>query len=150
VRPFLSALSIVLLGGCNGDPYSTRYTTREPVVKDLLGVYTPDAATLSALQGKDSGPHRIELRDGGDLILSNVPRGTLWGVSQPAFDSGRGSWSISRQQDWWGIDIHLREINGRPVNLYTYFHLRNEKPPYLIHVTLGDPDSGDAHVFERS
>jgi hypothetical protein len=66
VRPSLSALAIVVLGSCNGDPYSTCYTTREPV------------------------------------------------------------------------------------HQHQYFHFRNEKPPYLIHVTLGDPDSGEAHVFERS
>jgi hypothetical protein len=148
VRAFPTALILALLGGCNGDPYSTTYTVRKPAPKDLPGIYEPDAATLARLPSL--GPHQIEVRDDGVLLFRAVPRGTLGEAAASGSESGRGSWSlVQRQKSWWGLEVHVQELNGEPVNRYNYLHLRNETPPYLLHATIGDPDSGEASVFER-
>jgi len=142
----------MMLVGCQGDPYSGTYTRTRPNETDLIGRWVPDAATLAYMRtggGYDtSRMHtRIVLRSDGTFELFDMP--DWWrdgfGRSHGSFESSSGKWNVGQHPDdkSWEIELAFRAWN-------TSMSLRGQKPPYLIHVTLGDPDQNDAMVFVKA
>ena len=64
--------------------------------------------------------------------------------------SRTGTWKLERIYDWWGIRFTSREP-GPIYHLWgTPAMLRGEQAPYRIHFIVGDPDMGEALVFQRT
>ena len=70
--------------------------------------------------------------------------------------TGRGTWRLGKNDSYvtvWAA-IADEEPNSRCRETFTTkfaeeLKLYGRKPPYKLHVTIGDPDSGDAVQFER-
>ncbi|NJK28722.1 MAG: hypothetical protein HC851_09760 [Acaryochloris sp. RU_4_1] len=154
----LSLMLILLVQGCQYDPYTQLYTTEKPPAKSVVGSYTLTSQTLTpdglaALRGKVC---KIELRADGTFVATNVPP---WQSGFPAtnfFDtliSGSGRWRIDGvgsigdgqgpSKTHWGIYLNSPTAKFEPLGL------SGQKPPYGLIYTLGDPDSGEALILER-
>ncbi len=145
----------VLVTGCccfmfQGDPYYYQYTRAEPDASDLVGLYTPKAESVEFVKGKgfDFTSVAIWLKDDGSFIVEGVPPGDYY------LANNTGKWSIEKQQEWWVVGIATEsdvESRGKMQHWESHgnIHLIGEKPPYLLHITVGDPDSGECIEFER-
>ena len=143
--------------GCQFDPYTSVYTRTEPKAEDLVGVYVPDKATARFIaEHYPAIGTSIVLSADGTIVLQNIPDcwKTLFGTFEGGFDSGTGRWKIQKHQEWWvlGVDIWTDGFSSREhahIGLTTEIFLVGEKPPYIIHLTIGDPDAGQALQFTR-
>ena len=161
-QAFFATLTVVALVGCQYDPWADRFLTRQPAEQDVVGSYAVDQASLqrSIKQSMSRSPLRIN--PSARIILfadhraefSYVPEELIDGVSCSV--TGRGSWRLGKNDDYitvWAF-IADEEPNNRCKETLTSrfaeeLHLYGTKPPYKLHVTIGDPDSGDAIQFER-
>jgi hypothetical protein len=159
MRALIASLGLCL-AGCQQDPYGWAYTTKKPDAADLVGNYAPDDATLKLIAEHGHYPPRpasIVLDASGRVTVTDIPDWWLTdlGRSQGGFDSGSGTWSVQPHQEWWIIGATFDSMNGfasqnhRSGGLVTGFGLVGERPPYKIHLTLGDPDDGQAMEFVR-
>jgi hypothetical protein len=159
MRPFIISL-LVIFAGCQYDPYTSVYTTTQPNTNDVVGVYVADTNTLDliAKEGHYSAVSpSITLLADGTIIITNIPDWWLTSFGEPrgGFDSGRGTWTIQKHQEWWALSVGFDDTeafssrNHNPGGLGTQMMLIGEKPPYRIHLTVGDPDEGKGMQFER-
>ena len=75
------------------------------------------------------------------------------------FDSGSGTWTLDNRDTGlathWGIALDFDDVQGfsSPVHrngfVYHMLDLKSQRPPYRIHVTIGDADGGDALEFKQ-
>lgn len=152
-------LVVVILAGCQRDPYTSIYTMTQPETNDVVGVYVPDTNTIALIsKERHYGPARtsITLLDDGTIIITNIPDWWLtFGESHGGFDSGHGTWSIQKHQEWWTLSVGFTDttqfasLTNKPEGMGTEMMLVGEKPPYKIHLALGDPDSGRSMEFEK-
>ena len=52
---------------------------------------------------------------------------------------------MTKHQDWWAIDLNFTRANHS-----SDMRLVGQKPPYLLNLTVGDPDAGTAMQFEEA
>jgi len=99
----------------------------------------------------------IDLRADGSFTATNVPP---WELDSPGMNffsalvSGSGKWRIdsvgsiddgSRPlKTHWGVYLDSDTAKMMPAGL------TGQKPPYGLIFTLGDPDSGDAMIFQKA
>jgi hypothetical protein len=69
---------------------------------------------------------------------------------------GSGSWSLGRNDAYFVVNVQIRPNDvrgpadcGGP-NYYEQLMIYGKKPPYKLHLTIGDPDAGDALQFEKT
>jgi hypothetical protein len=98
----------------------------------------------------------ITLLGDGTIIITNIPDWWLtFGEPQGGFDSGRGTWSIQKHQEWWALSVGFTDttqfasLTNKPGGLGTEMMLVGEKSPYKIHLIVGDPDAGRGMEFEK-
>ena len=146
----------LLMSGCmnNGIQWSElTFTRHKPSLADVVGTWVPTAATLKDLRDQGSytlSTHQLILRADGTFTMVNMP--DWWsdgfGRSRKGFESGGGKWQFYQDRDPWTVwAIELDFPKGIVPNAV---HLRRQKPPYLLHIQVGDPDSGHAMLFERA
>lgn len=70
--------------------------------------------------------------------------------------TGRGTWRLGKNDSYITVRTQIadEEQNNGCREVFTArfeqeLNLYGTKPPYKLHVTIGDPDSGDAVQFER-
>src|SRR5438309_1030433 len=106
--------------------------------------FTPTASTIRDLKehgGYVIAKHELILRADGTFAMVNMPDWWLDGAgeSKKGFESGSGKWEFYQGHiQWivWGIELNFGKFaTGNLINL------RRQKPPYLINITIGDPDS---------
>ena len=156
-------LLALVLSGCQCDPHTREYpaakTTPQPRVQDLAGTYLPTPETRDFIKNQGHYPSAktfILLSRNGTFRFSNVP--DCWhtesGDSRGLFDSGSGRWNVEKSQEWWDVGLDFTNTAGfhseqLPNGLATFIQLSGQKPPYRLHLTVGDPDGGKALDFER-
>ena len=150
---------VFLAQGCQYDPNAHLLTNEKPLAKDVAGRYILKSQTvalggLSALQGRSS---ILDLRVDGTFIASNVPRWEFGSSPGTNFFStlisGSGTWRIgtvgavsdglNKSKLSWGVYLDSKSAKFMPVGF------TEQKPPYGLIFTLGDPDSGEAMIYER-
>jgi hypothetical protein len=66
--------------------------------------------------------------------------------------TGRGSWRLGKTENFavvWASIVN-EEPNSPCMGNFGYeLMLYGNKSPYKLHITIGDPDSGDAVQFEK-
>lgn len=138
-------------------------TRTEPDLGDLAGTYRPTSESIKFVKrsGYASIPNiSIVLRDNGTFEMQNIP--DMWiddfGYSKGNFISGSGEWKLDSRAigsvSHWGITIDFKyKEDSKPAEkgegFYLMLDLMNQEPPYIIHMTIGDPDSGEALDFEK-
>jgi hypothetical protein len=148
---YLLVVSCLLLDGCQGDPYYSSYTHAEPNKSDLVGTWVPDGNTMKDLRNNgryDISKATTKLMLGADGSFEMVDMPDWWrepsGESHKGFVSSLGKWRLDYNDynKWWEIVLNLPDFG-------TSINLRRETSPYLIHITIGDPDEGHAMTFIR-
>src|SRR5262245_27690321 len=135
------------------------YTRTEPDLHALVGTWTPTDKTLRDM--KDRGHyaisrHELTLLPDGTFSMRNMPDWwtDVWGKSHRKIESGKGTWKIeedsfvffgSLKRTTYDVRLAFPEYGH-----YATLHLSGQKPPYQLHITLGDPDSGEYMLFERT
>ena len=127
------------------------YTRSRPKEADLVGTWTVTEKTARDIRDRGgyakSDPKIVLLADGTCSVI-DMPdwwRGGF-GHSHKQLESGQGKWKIEKEENVWTIYVLGLEL---PAGHQTV-HLSRQRPPYLLHATLGDPDSGNYMIFERA
>jgi hypothetical protein len=158
VRTAILILAIALLGGCQYDPWAGRFLTMQPSPKDLSGTYLIDSD--SQKRAIKFGLHnaifpvdhsaRIVLSPDHEAEFIHVPE--LFQGEVPCSVTGRGSWQLEKFDSyfvvWARINDNEEASSCKGDTAYEVM-LYGRKPPYKLHITIGDPDSGDAVQFEK-
>ncbi|HEX4005582.1 MAG TPA: hypothetical protein VHX60_05380 [Acidobacteriaceae bacterium] len=160
-RVIFAAFAVIGLAGCQYDPWAGKFLKRQPVEGDVVGWYAVDQASLHRTIKLPSGS-RLTVDSSSHILLSadhtaeflSVPEELDNGFSCSV--TGRGTWSLGKNDSYFVIRVEIsdEESNGRCRDTFTAnygeeINLYGESPPYRLHVTIGDPDSGDAVQFAR-
>lgn len=141
-------LLVVLLCGCQSDPNASDYTTTKPAVSELVGTYLPTQETVAFLKTKGNYPADMSINLAANRMcrLHNLPHGwaAITGKRTNTAESGSGFWSLHKEPEDGFWEVTLGDAHeGTSLSLF------REKPPYTLHIILGDPDSGEALDFEQ-
>ena len=153
IKAVFGGLALAVLLGCQYDPYAHEYTHSKPTVNELSGRYEFDSETIQLLQKQSTQgiPNAILiLRPNGSFTASNIP--ACWRseeINSGTPESAEGDWVIEKHQEWWSVKLRCTKINGLPMQYSLTVMVRNDAPPHVLHITIGDPDSGEALAFER-
>lgn len=154
----LAAL-LLLISGCQYDPYVEVYTTTKPEKADVAGRYMLTQQTIQpgglSVFKEDSSV--IELRDDGTFTATNLPAQDSEPGDEKFFSklvSGSGTWQIDvvgsianggrppKQQ--FGVQFESENANFKQVGF------SGSAPPFGLIITLGDPDGGHVMIYERA
>jgi hypothetical protein len=145
---FLSSAILFFVAGC-GVWQELHFTKTKPQESDLIGTYEPDSKTQKLILkdgGYSSAKCQIKLNADGKIEFVNMP--DWWengfGESHKKLISTNGTWHIEKVDKYW--QIVWEHENTLDLGL----HLISQKPPYKIHIYVGDPDSGCFMIFERT
>ena len=158
VGGFLALLSLLLvIPGCQYDPYASSFTTTKPKDADLVGTYTLTEHSSWLVKerggyGKQSAS--ITIGDDGTLRFTDVPDWWSESAGKPGgqYDNAPGHWKVERRQkQWWMLSASFEKgaLARWARGFIAQVQLVGEKPPYMLHLTIGDPDSGEAMQFEK-
>jgi hypothetical protein len=127
-----------------------RFARQRPLEADLAGKWVPTAQTLEDMRntgGYAISTHELFLNADKTFFMRNMPDwwATDFGESKKGFKSASGRWTLLPATGGgdWGIDLVVGTSG------IGFLHVRNQKPPYLIHIGIGDPDNGHYMLFER-
>jgi hypothetical protein len=151
-----------LLAACQSDPWASGFLTKQPLDKDVVGVYRVDsdsrqrAAHLKEFAGpngllKINQDAEIIIAADHSLKLVKVPSDN-WTASKPIYGclfSGSGAWKLGKSDNFWRVQPEIREGLADDCPSAPELNLFGNRPPYKLHITLGDPDAGDAVQFAR-
>jgi hypothetical protein len=143
---FLCLAILFFVAGC-GVWQELHFTKTKPKESDLIGTYEPDAKTRSLILkdgGYSSANCQIKLNADGKIEFTNMP--DWWqdsfGESHKKLISTNGVWKLEKVRSYWSI-------NWESQNMTYGLDLLGQKPPYKIHIYVGDPDSDRFMIFER-
>jgi hypothetical protein len=152
-RYVFTSLAGIMLVACIGDPYLSSYTTNKPNEGDLIGIWVPDKDTVKDMHDRGGYPTEkaktsLTLKPDGTFEMVDMPDwwrepfGTSHG-RLTAYD--RGTWRLKEHSPGgrWEIGLDFPSFGSTAISL------RRNKPPYIIHFILGDPDSGNAMTFVK-
>ena len=145
-------ISIVLvtlsITGCHGvNPAELDFTRAQPAEADVVGRWMPMPKGLEETTPSTASTQELNLRHDGSFSAVDLPTAPdVGGASPKGLLSGSGAWHLDKDADGftiWIINLDFANHHRETV------HLRHQKPPYLIHIFTGDPDSGRAVLLER-
>ena len=144
---FLCSAILIFAAGC-GVWQEIHFTKNKPKESDLFGTYKPDAKTQKLILNEGGYPSancQIKVNVDGKIELINMP--DWWengfGESHKKLISTNGMWKMENAQNRWGI-------SWKSDNVIHGVNLIGQKPPYKIHIYVGDPDSDRFMIFERA
>lgn len=160
-----ACLAIALLAGCQYNPWASDFLKARPAEADLAGTYRVDAESLARRIDliSDSEPGKVlKIRPEATIVLFADRRVEFRSVPDVTFPaeraceiSGVGTWKLSEVGGRWYLRVTMEDAidtkgtEGCHVGYSATLHLFGQKPPYKLHVTIGDPDMGDAVQFEK-
>jgi len=157
----LTLLSLVLLVGCQYDPWADKFLTVEPAEKDVAGTYVIDADSLKRTIMLPMSKNTLPLDRSARIVLSSDYKAEFVHVPEESLSegreagcsvTGRGSLRLSKNDNFSVVLASIvNEEPGSPCkgNFAYELMLYGKKSPYKLHITIGDPDSGDAVQFEK-
>jgi hypothetical protein len=161
----LSVLAVVLicsLGGCQYDRWASGFLKNQADEKDLSGTYRVDADTLTRHISIPMTTTELSISRDAEIVLSTDRTAKFLNVPdiddrtrKPCIISGAGTWQQNRNSNYVQINVEIlrtdasSSTDGCGLKYYEALMLFGKKPPYKLHITIGDPDSGDALQFEK-
>ena len=147
----LASISCLFLAGCPAvDIKELDFTRTKPTIENLIGIWMPTDTTLNDIRERGHYPqtmHYLELRADHTFNMHNMP--DWWsdgfGRSHGRLESLSGRWELTESKELWRI----WEISLHTAEFITTIHLYHQKPPYQLFIRLGDPNEGDAMLFDR-
>jgi hypothetical protein len=151
------AITLVVLSlatGCmnNGIEWSElSFTRHRPADQDIAGDWTPTDKSLHKIlkmNGCSPPVPEILLRTDGTFSVTNMPQSSYDESGRPRvqFVSGYGKWTITEDKDV--VTVYMLELAFPDTR--RHIHIAKQRAPYRLHITLGDPDSGNYLLFERT
>jgi len=134
---------------------------RQPAEQDVVGFYSVDQASLQRANKLSRTELPIKIEPSAHIRLladhkaefADVP-GDLDSLNCSI--TGRGTWRLGKNDNFIIVVAQIvdEEPNSRckgtiTANFGNELFLYGDKPPYRLHLTIGDPDSGNAVQFER-
>jgi hypothetical protein len=130
--------------------------------RDVVGFYAVDQDSLQRTIKMPISRMVLKISPAAHISLSSDHKAEFFQVPEAIRDdltcsfTGRGTWRFGKNDSYivvWA-NISDEEPNERCKSQFTESFaqevaLYGDKPPYKLHVTIGDPDSGDAIQFER-
>ena len=151
-RMLLSA--VVFAAGCQYDPFAHEFTSNRPADGSVAGRYVPEDDTARRLRTRFkievSSESEVLLNTDGTFLAMNLPH--CWYNTfdcVPGSEAWQGTWALKQHQDWWAVALHITSRNGNQTSYGIPMMIRGDASPYLLHLTIGDPDSGGALAFRR-
>jgi len=154
VPKLLLVASVAFLSGCYnvGEiAEELQFAHQKPKDADLIGKWVPTVQTLQDMRTKGGyaiSTHELVLNADKSFLMKDMPDwwATEWGESKSGFQSSSGKWALFSNPTCgycWGVDLVVgtAEIGFVPI--------RNRRPPYLLHIGIGDPDNGQFMLFKR-
>jgi len=137
---------------CQYDPFAHEFAKTEPGSTDLPGEYVLDdesIAMLSRSYDVAAPPARLTLNLDGSFRVTSVPSCWRASGSCETTEDAEGRWAVARKQTWWAVQLRCSKIDGRRTDYSLPAMLRGDGPPFILHLTVGDPDTGEALAFRR-
>jgi hypothetical protein len=167
MSPFMSlsppALGLIalLLTCCTPSPNPRNYTMAEPSTQALQGSYQPTSVTetLIAATGKyEKKPASIVIGADGSIEITNLPDCWVLPYEQALgqFDTGKGSWSLVRQQQGWVLLCKFPSLPNHAArgtdhgNVTAMISLVGQRPPYLLESIISHPDADLSMQFAKT
>ncbi len=155
MRKVVLVVVAFVFAGCQYDPFAPEFTTVKPVEDRLVGRYSPDTETRerlrSALQIQVHPSCELVLNADHTFSATSLPR--CWyppttGDCSPGTANVSGDWSLRQRGKWWSVDLNAHLPPGGVMKTWNVpASVRGDRPPYTLHLTIGDPDSGNALAF---
>ena len=135
------------LFGCGGDPYVGKYAKAKPTPQTLVGDWQLKAGSPGS---NPSQPTKLILRADGSFTAVNYPGTAVGSFGTPgSFLGGDGTWEVQQHQTFWVVGILGRSLEGSNSITARCYTSLNDAPPHVLRHIIGDPDSGEAFVFEK-
>ena len=152
-------LLLACLSGCQYDPWAQGFLKKQPEESNVVGTYKVDADTLARHISVPNTKSALQISPNAEIVLSADHKASLSQVPSVSdnvcFVSGSGSWRWGRNDDYAVIDVQIERKDYQEsrdkcgATYYGQLNLYGNKPPYKLHVTLGDPDGGEAVQFDK-
>jgi hypothetical protein len=126
------------------------FTRKRPAVADLTGRWIPIADNIRSVRasGHKVSMKEFNLRPDGTFSVLGLPTPSdLPGASADGLLSGTGVWQISQDEtalETWVIILDFAS------HVRCRVHIQRQRPPYLVHIQLGNPDSGPPLLLQRA
>jgi hypothetical protein len=159
--------TLLLIGmGCQHDPRSWDYTTKRPQEKDLIGSYKLDPNHWQNDWYKRKGfkitKSILNLGADGSFSATSVPDCWYTHECSGKLENLKGIWLVGKdhqpENPWWVIYLNVvregdpnyeKKLTEPPGLAEPSITLMNNKPPYILHFVVGDPDSGDGLSYTK-
>ncbi len=129
----------------------------KPKPNDLVGIYKITAKTRQFLNEKGyknvSSSVYIVIESQGSMRLESIPDCVFddFGESHGKFVSRSARWRCCEEPTIWsrleGLMLWI-EVDGSAA-AFGLLKIKGIRPPYSLHLIVGDPDRGETVVFER-
>lgn len=150
-------LSIFLVA-CQYDPWANLFYTGHADEKDVAGTYVVDADSLRREIRVPMSNRTFPVSSSATVVLSPDHRAEFLHVpedyrgTEACSVTGRGTWQLGKNDSF--TVVRARIVNEEKGSLcsgeFAYeLVLYGKQSPYKLHITIGDPDSGDAFQFEK-
>jgi len=148
----IAVLLLAVSIACQYDPFAHEFTSVKPTDDELIGQYELDDESIEMLRHHDvpRPSSRVVLQRDGQFAINDVP--TCW---REAFEcsldleSASGTWQVGKENEWWVVRLRLTNIRRKASDYGMVAYVRGDRPPRLLHFTVGDPDAGQALAFRR-
>ena len=136
---------------CQYDPFAHEFTTKRPSEEQLIGRCAPDlqaGAIGSNLNVMVSPTCELTLRPDHTFMAKALPRCWFPPTNTdclPGTSDVEGHWTLREDGKWWAVNLNADLPPGGVSKTWNVPAIvRGAKPPYILHLTIGDPDSGNA------
>ena len=151
-------MGLLLLAGCQYDPWADGFQTHQVADNHVVGKYVIDANSQKREIKLPLSNSIFPVNKTAQIVLSADHRAEFSHVpvdhmgTKACSVTGRGSWKIGKNENFTVVRASI--TNEEPASIckgeIAYeLDLYGKKPPYKLHMTIGDPDSGDAVQFEK-
>lgn len=147
---------VLIITGCQYDPYADSMTNYKPKLVDITGNYILDQQTLTDnLSDKQRQQAKIIIYPDSTFKAISIPYSldpVSFKFEAPVSATGKYTTNIigginkgsGKIADEWGM-----VMSGLPESL-TYIGFMGDKPPYKLIITFGDPDEGAVMIFKKT
>jgi hypothetical protein len=166
----LLAFAITAVVGCQFDPYADWFVKKNVAEDRLVGHYRVTNETIqhfatTKVPGVPDGrltiarEAQIDLEKNHKISVAHVP--IDW-AGRECIMEGHGIWSVGKHQDFTAVSVKLiltkpsspvcpKGEFGFDLELFddSMLHAHSNTKYPLLHLTIGDPDMGDAVQFEK-
>ena len=127
------------------------FTKIKPEIKDIVGNYLISEISKKQLNFPDSISNKTIINFNSDMSFEFKYFLYHNGLNFRDYDivNTKGNWKIYKDHYTWVISMHFDSIVNsyteqlikKNYHVFNSYHINNDKPPYEIYITVGDPDS---------